>query len=405
MDTIEVPPYFLCPISLQIMRDPVTVCTGISYDRESMEKWIYTYKNTSCPVTNQTLSDQELTPNHTLRRLIQAWCTANSSNGIERFPTPKPPVCLERVNQLLAVARLNDPKLSSLRELRDLAIASEMNRRRIGSAGAIPVMAHLILGQKDRGDESMATIEEALSIIHVLQVLEDTVKSIVASDNGAFIDSLSWVLLNGSYRSRLYSVSILKTVLKLVEPTIITSLKPELFRAMVRVMNNQVSSQATKCVLQILMEVCSLGRNRVKACEEGAMPVIIQMLIESTERRERELLLGVLDLLCGCAEGRAELLRHGAGVAVVSKKIFRVSTTATERAVKILWSLCKYSATHGVLMEMLNIGAVSKLCMVVQTDCSFKAKEKAKEALRMHAKTWKSSPCVPSHLLSAFSIH
>ncbi|KAJ4967126.1 hypothetical protein NE237_018975 [Protea cynaroides] len=34
MDEVDVPSYFLCPISLQIMKDPVTVSSGITYDRE-----------------------------------------------------------------------------------------------------------------------------------------------------------------------------------------------------------------------------------------------------------------------------------------------------------------------------------------------------------------------------------
>ncbi|GMJ03356.1 plant U-box 23 [Hibiscus trionum] len=87
MDDIEVPTYFICPISLQIMKDPVTAATGITYDRESIEHWLLTCKNTTCPVTQQPLPpDSDLTPNHTLRRLIQAWCIDNASLGVDRIP-------------------------------------------------------------------------------------------------------------------------------------------------------------------------------------------------------------------------------------------------------------------------------------------------------------------------------
>ncbi|KAJ7971683.1 RING-type E3 ubiquitin transferase [Quillaja saponaria] len=92
MEEIDVPPFFLCPISLEIMKDPVTISTGITYDRESIEKWLFSGKNNSCPVTKQPLTEStDLTPNHTVRRLIQAWCTVNASHGVERIPTPKPP--------------------------------------------------------------------------------------------------------------------------------------------------------------------------------------------------------------------------------------------------------------------------------------------------------------------------
>jgi hypothetical protein len=40
MNEIEIPPYFLCPISFQIMKAPVSTVTGITYDRENIEKWL-----------------------------------------------------------------------------------------------------------------------------------------------------------------------------------------------------------------------------------------------------------------------------------------------------------------------------------------------------------------------------
>jgi hypothetical protein len=49
MDEIEIPPYFLCPISFQIMKDLVSTVIGITYDRESIEKWLMKAKNCVCP--------------------------------------------------------------------------------------------------------------------------------------------------------------------------------------------------------------------------------------------------------------------------------------------------------------------------------------------------------------------
>jgi hypothetical protein len=154
--------------------------------------------------------------------------------------------------------------------------------------------------------------------------------------------------------------------------------------------------------LKLLVELCPWGRNRIKAVEGGATVVLIELLIEASERRVCELLLVVLDQLCGCAEGRAELLKHGAGLAVVSQKILRVSHMATDRAVRILSLVCRFSATSRVLQEMLQVGVVSKLCLVLQVDSSLKSKERAREILKLHSKVWKNSSCIPSHLLSSY---
>lgn len=131
MEEIEIPQYFLCPISLQIMKDPVTALTGITYDRESIEHWLITSANdtTTCPVTNQPLpKHSDLTPNHTLRRLIQAWCTANANSGVDRIPTPKSP--LDKTHVLKLVRDLRVPHLygATLKKIEALAAASERNR-------------------------------------------------------------------------------------------------------------------------------------------------------------------------------------------------------------------------------------------------------------------------------------
>jgi hypothetical protein len=115
-----------------------------------------------------------------------------------------------------------------------------------------------------------------------------------------------------------------------------------------------------------------------------------------------ELLLVVLYQLCGCTEGRAELWKHAAGLAVLSKKILRVSHMATDRAMRILSSVCRFSATSRVLQEMLQVGVVSKLCLVLQVESSLKTKERARGILKLHSRVWKNSSCIPARLLPSY---
>ncbi|GMI98448.1 hypothetical protein HRI_003514100 [Hibiscus trionum] len=55
---LTVPREFRCPISLDLMKDPVTLSTGITYDRQSIDKWIEA-GNFTCPLTNQVLRTLE----------------------------------------------------------------------------------------------------------------------------------------------------------------------------------------------------------------------------------------------------------------------------------------------------------------------------------------------------------
>jgi hypothetical protein len=98
-----VPSFLKCPISLELMRDSVVLCTGQSYKRSSIEPWLEAGNHT-CPATMQTLASLELVPNHTLRCLIQNWCEAHgggSSSGalVQLLLTPSVPVAVDTVEE------------------------------------------------------------------------------------------------------------------------------------------------------------------------------------------------------------------------------------------------------------------------------------------------------------------
>ncbi|XP_057782042.1 E3 ubiquitin-protein ligase PUB22-like [Salvia miltiorrhiza] len=312
MEEEEIPCFFLCPISMQLMSDPVTVSTGITYDRRSIEKWLLSCRKTTCPVTNQPLDPAAaLTPNHTLLRLIQA-----------RRPKPELP---------------------------------------------------------DSG-----------------------LKPFFAENSNNITSKLIQVLRDGDSGSRGGAVALLRDAYAAADRIHLIGAGREVFVEAVRVMNDGISARATKSAVKLLAELCPWGRNRLKAVEGGAVGALIELLLETGDRRACELALTALDQLCGCAEGRAELLRHGAGLAVVSKKILRVSAVATDKGVRIVGSISRYSANSRVVEEMVQVGVVSKLCLVLQLQATHKTKERVREILMLHSRVWKESSCIPSHFLSFY---
>ncbi|KAE8727189.1 E3 ubiquitin-protein ligase PUB22 [Hibiscus syriacus] len=279
MDEIEIPSHFLCPISLQL-RDPVAISTGITYDRESIEQWLFSSKNKSC---------------------LEA---------------------TDAVEFLVSIIRSYDSSFKM---------------------------------ESNQWSEVIKACDEALSILYQIS-------------GGSNPFDQPYTRIPGRDRTHFT--------------------RPDL-------------STSPKAALKLLMELCPWGRNRIKAVEEGAVFVLVELLLESSSKRVSELALIVLDQLCGCAEGRAEFMIHGAGIAMVSKKIFRVSHAASERAVRILSSICRFSATSRVLQEMLQVGVVAKLCLVLQLDMVIN-KGEAREILKLHARVWRNHSCIPSHLLSYY---
>ncbi|XP_068722638.1 deleted in malignant brain tumors 1 protein-like [Montipora capricornis] len=73
----EVPVEFLCPITNEIMKDPVTASDGYDYERQAIRRWFRT-KRTS-PVTNEELTDLTVRANNDLRNRIQVFMGEHST--------------------------------------------------------------------------------------------------------------------------------------------------------------------------------------------------------------------------------------------------------------------------------------------------------------------------------------
>ncbi|KAJ0976629.1 hypothetical protein J5N97_012103 [Dioscorea zingiberensis] len=394
------------------MRDPVTLSTGITFDRDNIERWIFSGKHNTCPVTKQTLPELDLTPNHTLRRLIQAWCTANASKGVERFPTPRQPVNKAQISKLLDVIISTQDQLPSLLKLKSIVLESERNKQYVQASGAVDILVSVIKNyiieeesgsdhNEEESESSSNASDEALCILYSLQLSEQDLVDLI-SKNGEFVESLTAMLRRSNYQSRAYAALLLRSILAVIPPVRLVALKEELFEEMVKVIKDKISYQALKAGLRTLAWLCPWGRNRIKAVEAGAVNVLIELLLDEPEKMACEMVLLVLDLMCGCAEGRAEMMSHAAGIAVVMRMMLRVSAVATNRSVRILHSLSKFSASPAIIHEMMAVGAVSKLCFVLQVNCGIKTKEKVQEILRLHSMAWKHSPCLSPQFQASY---
>ncbi|XP_041460717.1 WD repeat, SAM and U-box domain-containing protein 1-like isoform X2 [Lytechinus variegatus] len=65
----QIPDEYLCPISREIMKEPVIAADGYTYERKAIENWFRAGRNTS-PMTNAPLSSINLTPNRSLKMII-----------------------------------------------------------------------------------------------------------------------------------------------------------------------------------------------------------------------------------------------------------------------------------------------------------------------------------------------
>ena len=70
----KVPDDYMCPITAEIMTDPVSTLDGFTYEREAITEWLRT-KDTS-PTTGATLESKKVIPNYSLRSIIRSFTEA-----------------------------------------------------------------------------------------------------------------------------------------------------------------------------------------------------------------------------------------------------------------------------------------------------------------------------------------
>lgn len=78
LSSLEIPVHFQCPITMELMQDPVMIATGHTYDRPAIQRW-WDQGHRTCPVTGARLRHLELIPNHAIRTAITAWAPADVS--------------------------------------------------------------------------------------------------------------------------------------------------------------------------------------------------------------------------------------------------------------------------------------------------------------------------------------
>ena len=67
------PKEFVCPLSSELMRDPVVISSGETYEREAIAKW-FRDGNDFCPRTGKKLTNLAMVPNSCMKSLISGWC-------------------------------------------------------------------------------------------------------------------------------------------------------------------------------------------------------------------------------------------------------------------------------------------------------------------------------------------
>ncbi|KAG8054463.1 hypothetical protein GUJ93_ZPchr0001g32671 [Zizania palustris] len=116
IDGVPIPADFCCPLSLQLMSDPVIVASGQTYEHVFIRKWFDLGYNI-CPKTSQVLGHTKLIPNFTIKQLIENWCEMTVSSFKDTYDSEPDSLGLSTATAAANKSLLDDS--AALKQMRD----------------------------------------------------------------------------------------------------------------------------------------------------------------------------------------------------------------------------------------------------------------------------------------------
>ena len=80
MIEIEAPSEFVCPLTLDVMDDPIMTKYGQSYERSALLEWLQSGHGV-CPLSRRPLHLQDIVTNHGLRMKVEEWRKDNGEDA------------------------------------------------------------------------------------------------------------------------------------------------------------------------------------------------------------------------------------------------------------------------------------------------------------------------------------
>ncbi|KAF8040093.1 hypothetical protein BT93_B2346 [Corymbia citriodora subsp. variegata] len=395
---LTIPSEFKCPISLDLMKDPVTLSSGITYDRESIETWIEA-GNRTCPITNRPLGSLEPVPNHMIRRVIQDWCVENRSHGIERIPTPRIPVSSMEVAEMLDkvsdACKTKDQSVCRklVVKMKALSKESERNKKCFKSNGTGSVLAaafEAFSKTSSLDEENDAILKEILSALTMMLPLSVEATSCLGSSSS--LHCMVGFLTSGNLSSRWNSAFALREIVSSDKRKVEALAEIEgASESLFKLIKEPICPVATKSSLICIYHMVTSSHPAKhlvisRFVQMGLVSLLVETLVDA-DRSMSEKALGVLDGICDNEEGKEAVRDNSLAVPVLVKKLLRVSELATEFSVSVLWQLMAISESGEdggrVLAEALQVGAFQKLLLLLQVGCGERTKEKATQVVKL----------------------
>ncbi|XP_044475612.1 U-box domain-containing protein 29-like [Mangifera indica] len=356
---VTVPSLFRCPISLDVMKSPVSLCTGVTYDRSSIQHWLESGHDT-CPATMQILSTKDITPNLTLHRLINLW---------SRQLTLSEQEIKDLIEKIGSECESEKSCVGCLAKIFEFVRGSEENRRFLSSYGGFLEAIVSVLNRKQGEIVALESVFKVLSLILNENGVKEKINHLIFLGNSNCLASILEVLEKGSLDSRIESIKILNAILLDNESKRRVVETESIFSALFDQLRTSNGDNLNDAVLSILITLSGTRSVKTQLVQFGLVQILSKILSDTSSRIPTiEKAIKLLSITIKCSEGRLAVSEDSRCAAGIVEKIIKVGKTAREEAVAVLWSMCYVYKDGRVTEAVVKSNGVTKVLLVMQSE-------------------------------------
>ncbi|CAN8241019.1 unnamed protein product [Cochlearia groenlandica] len=341
----------LCPISLEIMNDPVVLETGHTYDRSSITKW-FDSGNYTCPKTGKILASIDLVDNFSVKQVIHNYCKQNKAeNGETRKTKTKKKksmlpesLAAEEAGKLTAeflsgqlINGGDKEMVKALVEIRILTKTNGFNRSCLVEAGVVESLMNLLRC----GDP---TIQEN-AMAGILNLSKDIAgKTRIAGDGDGF-EIIVEILNDGIRReSRQYAAATIFYLSSLGDNSRLIGEIADAIPGLLRIVKSCDYGDSAKrnALIAVRSLLIQQTDNHWRVLAAGAVPVLLD-LVRSGEYSDGVTAdsMAILAKIAEYPDGMISVLRRGGlKLAVKILSSSENSTATKQHCVVLLLNLC-----------------------------------------------------------------
>lgn len=370
LGSIPVPPEeFRCPISLQLMSDPVIISSGQTYERVFIQKWISEGHDT-CPKTQQNLTHLGLTPNYCVKGLIASWCEQHRIE-VPEPSTPSPPVAGWRWDladsgsvKSIDGGRLREVKVVPLKD-NQVACPFEDDASRL-STGTFGNSSYCdspaMLRNEESGELGDTSLSWSCDIVESQNVEEDPCKKYER-----LLTSLSGPPLELQCRAAEEIRFLSKDddeARSYMGANGFIHMLVNFLRSAIDACNAQAQETGALALFNIAV---NNNRNKAAILAAGAVPLLLDLLDSETS----EAAVAVLLMLSSLEDNKASIGASGA-ISSLIKLMNSESNQCRQDAINALYNLSTFKGNSSYMVSGGAISRLSHLLVSAEGDCTEK---------------------------------